>query len=810
MQVLLSPQLPPPQHSVGSISSPSKLRVLAITFLVFGMLLLISGALFLTLGIPGLSAAISFGLGIGLSALGGVLMISGLLCLLVKREIPTVRPEEIPEGVSLAPSEEPALQAAQKTLAQLPKELDQLDTDIQEVFACLRKLKDSKYESRSFLNDAKKELRVFDFVVEDTLSEIFELRQIVAQEGWDLNFLINGGRSLMMTAESESLDLFHVSKRLGYLPSGDVRGEGLKKSAKEIVARLMSLHCEIHKVAVAFDRNSYAMAEKAFAKALGALEESVYRSLTQSYRDKFLESERAKIPWNGHITWLRDDAKSGCAEKKLRDAEERWKKFRKAVFWVEEDGGFDINNLLGDWGTVLDPYRQERMDEITFHELYEKTTFLKRLHRKCALAKTTFEKKRSKKNLQAVEEANARRLKYVRDWYDQEFQKAGERLEKLHALYPEVSVSIRENKIQETRSNLEKAYEAIEENYRCCVREQEDYWKEEEKREAEFRERGNKILSPEELESSLEQFDHGLKNFSEKLMELEGHILKLQKEATAEVENKILSDAESRLEIVFEDVKEMPCRIEEIEKTLRMAELPLLPTKKAFEKACSQYNSCAEMLEKVKPYCKESLAYVTSKERLVSLDEDLRRAYTECQKRFQGDSGLESEVRACREQLRERIQEFETQGLDLVEKELLCVSSRLRNTECDCVSGVKKEAPPGKKFYAQYYDEIYRVRVQSRWMTMSERLREGVQACNKMLKAGLSEEDKVLKEEEYWLYREERKNKEKRLVGTKIVATQQRVAAFESIEVPEIPEAPEEKPSLLDKARSLFTREDHT
>ncbi|WP_407473238.1 DUF1978 domain-containing protein [Chlamydia pneumoniae] len=45
-----------------------------------------------------------------------------------------------------------------------------------------------------------------------------------------------------------------------------------------------------------------------------------------------------------------------------------------------------------------------------------KTTFLKRLHRKCALAKTTFEKKRSEKNLQAVEEANARRLKYVRDW----------------------------------------------------------------------------------------------------------------------------------------------------------------------------------------------------------------------------------------------------------------------------------------------------------------------------------------------------------------------------------------------------------
>ncbi|WP_407473241.1 hypothetical protein [Chlamydia pneumoniae] len=29
----------------------------------------------------------------------------------------------------------------------------------------------------------------------------------------------------------------------------------------------------------------------------------------------------------------------------------------------------------------------------------------------------------------------------------------------------------------------------------------------------------------------------------------------------------------------------------------------------------------------MKPYCKESLAYVTSKERLVSLDEDLRRAY---------------------------------------------------------------------------------------------------------------------------------------------------------------------------------------
>ncbi|ETR79844.1 hypothetical protein X556_0831, partial [Chlamydia pneumoniae B21] len=341
---------------------------------------------------------------------------------------------------------------------------------------------------------------------------------------------------------------------------------------------------------------------------------------------------------------------------------ERWKKFREAVFWVEEDGKIHFDDIIGDRGAVLDPYRQERLKEITLHELYDKITFVKSALRKYALAKTTFEKKRSKKNLQAVEEANARRLERVRDWYDQELQKAGERLEKLHALYPEVSVSIRENKIQETRSNLEKAYEAIEENYRCCVREQEDYWKEEEKQEAEFREKGNKILSPEELESSLEQFDYGLKGLSETLMGLEKHILKLQKETTAEMENKILSDAESRLEIVFEDVKEMPCRIEEIEKTLRMAELPLLPTKKAFEKACSQYNSCAEMLEKVKPYCKESFAYVTSKERLESLDEDLRRAYTECQKRFQGDSGLESEVRACREQLRERIQEFETQG----------------------------------------------------------------------------------------------------------------------------------------------------
>ncbi|AAF38536.1 hypothetical protein ACH8ZP_00205 [Chlamydia pneumoniae] len=48
------------------------------------------------------------------------------------------------------------------------------------------------------------------------------------------------------------------------------------------------------------------------------------------------------------------------------------------------------------------------------------------------------------------------------------------------------------------------------------------------------------------------------------------------------------------------------------------------------------------------------------------------------------------------------------------------------------------------------------------------------------------------------------------MICAKLTAAQQRVAAFESIEVPEIPEAPEEKPSLLDKARSLFTREDRS
>ena len=104
-----------------------------------------------------------------------------------------------------------------------------------------------------------------------------------------------------MTAESESLDLFHVSKRLGYLPSGDVRGEGLKKSTKEIVARLMSLHCEVHKVAVAFDRNSYGVAKTAFEKAFGALETCVYKSMTESYREAFCEYKKTKI--------LRDEEK---------------------------------------------------------------------------------------------------------------------------------------------------------------------------------------------------------------------------------------------------------------------------------------------------------------------------------------------------------------------------------------------------------------------------------------------------------------------------------------------------------------------
>ncbi|ETR79914.1 hypothetical protein X556_0761, partial [Chlamydia pneumoniae B21] len=278
---------------------------------------------------------------------------------------------------------------------------------------------------------------------------------------------------------------------------------------------------------------------------------------------------------------------------------ERWKKFRKAVFWVEEDGRIEITYVIGDRGEVLEPYRQERMNEITFHELYDKITSVKDTHRKYALAKTTFEKKRSRRNLQAVEEANACRLKYVRDWYDQEFQKAGERLEKLHALYPEVSVSIRENRIQATRSNLEKAYEAIEENYRCCVREQEDYWKEEEKREAEFREKGTKVYSPEEVSEHLQILEDLLEVCSTQLTIAEVVVLGVGLEATEEIEYTILSDAANRLKVLCEDADDMTFRIKEIEMMLRMAELPLLPIKQAFTNAFVQYNSCKENLAKV-------------------------------------------------------------------------------------------------------------------------------------------------------------------------------------------------------------------
>ncbi|BAA99261.1 hypothetical protein [Chlamydia pneumoniae J138] len=63
MQVLLSPQLPPPpKNFVGSISSPSKLRVLAITFLVLGMLLTDLRSFFFAFGIPRIDCENFFGI----------------------------------------------------------------------------------------------------------------------------------------------------------------------------------------------------------------------------------------------------------------------------------------------------------------------------------------------------------------------------------------------------------------------------------------------------------------------------------------------------------------------------------------------------------------------------------------------------------------------------------------------------------------------------------------------------------------------------------------------------------------------------
>ncbi|ACZ32984.1 IncA family protein [Chlamydia pneumoniae LPCoLN] len=256
------------------------------------MLLLISGALFLTLGIPGLTAGVSFGLGIGLSALGGVLVVSGLLCLLAKREvskvcpeeIPTVRPEEIPEGVPVTPFEKPALDEAQKVqkiLDQLPQELDQLDRYIQEVFACLGPLKDLKYEDQGFLKDVKEELRVFDFVQKDMIAEFVELQQILCQEGWFLESIINQTLHIGKDLFIRRVSLFKLWEWLGYLPSGDARGERLKKSAREVVDRFMRATCNIRKIAMTFDRHVYSVAKTAFEKAFGALETCVYESMRE-------------------------------------------------------------------------------------------------------------------------------------------------------------------------------------------------------------------------------------------------------------------------------------------------------------------------------------------------------------------------------------------------------------------------------------------------------------------------------------------------------------------------------------------------
>ncbi|AAF38593.1 hypothetical protein [Chlamydia pneumoniae] len=240
----------------------------------------------------------------------------------------------------------------------------------------------------------------------------------------------------------------------------------------------------------------------------------------------------------------------------------------------------------------------------------------------------------------------------------------------------------------------------------------------------------------------------------------------------------------------------MLSRVEEIEMMLRVIELPLLPIKQALEKAFVQYNSYKAKLTKVEPCFRESPAYITSEERLQSLDQTLERAYKEYQKRFQEPSRLESEVSGCREHLREQVKQFETQGLDLIKEELIFVSDVLFRKMVSCL--VSTVHVPFMEFYYEYF-ELHRLRLRAQWMANAEIYSKVRKAFPEMLKETL-EKAKAPREEEYWLLCEERKSKEKRLILNKIEAAQQRV---KDLEPPPIKETGKQKRK---KEYSFFIR----
>ncbi|AAP97980.1 HB3/HB4 fusion protein [Chlamydia pneumoniae TW-183] len=730
------------------------------------MLLLISGALFLTLGVPGLAAGLSFGLGIGLSALGGVLVVSGLLFFLIRRGVSKVRPEEIP----VTPSHE-----AQKILCQLPQELDQLDTSIQEVVSCLGKLKDLKYEDQGLLTEVQEKLRVFDFVRKDMVTEFLELQQVVAQEGQFLDYLINQVQSISHKLFVPDVNIgAHLAELCGYLPSGDVRVERLKRSARQVVDRFMRVTCDTRKVAMAFDENACGVAKNAFDKAFGALEECVYKSLTESYREAFYEYEKAKILRNEDVEWLQDKNKSARAEQRFREVKDRWEDLKETVFWVKENGCIDLEVLtaVGGWPDRGPEHLipEKRRNKVMSHKLWEATMRMKGAEGTYSVARVAFEKDGSRKNQKKFQEKTKEWLRCLKDLHDQECHRARERLAELEALYPEVSVSVVETE-RETKFKLETAYGNLEERYQSVVRDQEDYWKEEENKEAEFREKGTKVRSPEEVVEYLQILENLLEDCSKQLTIAEVVVLGVELEATAEFEYTILSGAANRLKVLCEDIEDILPRVEEIEIMLRIAELPFLPIKQAFTKAFLQYNSCKDKLAKVEPYCQESVDYRRNKERFQSLNQDLQNVYQECQKA----TGLESEVSAYRDHLREQITEFETQGLDVIKEELLFVSSTLKSklSYDPLIADI-----PCMKFYEEYYDGIDKARVQSRWLEKSERYRKAKKGFQEMLKEGLFKEDQALKKAEYRLLREKRMNKEKLLICNKIEAAQQRVQEF--------------------------------
>ncbi|ACZ33105.1 IncA family protein [Chlamydia pneumoniae LPCoLN] len=316
---------------------------------MLGILLIASGIIFLAVAIPGLSSAVALGLGCGMTALGTVLLITGL--------------------VSLIRSEQLALEQVEikQARTRVNNELDQLSQYVFYTENVLDNLKRWSYRDLGFVRQAQEEVTNLEQDIEEIFLTLRDIRNALDNEEFFMTHakqcLAQVGESLFQDASiDEFINLAHLSEIRQHLDINDPRWSMITKKVKGTVVRFIYVSTMYKQIKSNFEKSDFGQLRKMLLNNYKTIEEVLYQSFQKGYNRAALLSEKTRIIHTSSLLhWEKDEDKHLNIKNECASRLENFKKFRTLFLGLSEEDVIDFTGASG-WDCSKLPRKELPLD----------------------------------------------------------------------------------------------------------------------------------------------------------------------------------------------------------------------------------------------------------------------------------------------------------------------------------------------------------------------------------------------------------------------------------------------------------------